>query len=417
MLARMSEGRWGRLAHEPRWVALVASFLTLVLVQGATYTFPVFLVPLVRALGGHRGAVAAAFSVHHLLVGVVATVVDPLMGRFGERRVLGLGALIAGAGFALSGTARSPLELICWFGVVAGAGAGLLGSVAQTVMLSRWFPTARGTVNGVALSGMGIGIFLFSPLAALLIARLGWRGAFLAVGIGVAVLLIATNARLPSMPREPPRAARPGRAGDDEVRLRQIVPTARFWCFVGAFFLTPVSNLMVATHAVAHIAESGIDPRWAATAFGLMGLLSGVGRAGFGALSDRWGRVPTALCSYAATAGGVLALLLLAPGSPPWLLYAFVVPFGLTFGARGPIISALAADVYGGRTYGPVLGLITLANRVGSAVGPWLGGMIHDATGSYRLAFAVALSALALSSLAFSGAGWAGRTLRVRRRG
>ena len=65
--------------------------------------------------------------------------------------------------------------------MVAGAGAGLLGSVAQTVMLSRWFPTARGAVNGIALSGMGLGIFLFAPLSAFLIARsrlaLGVRGA------------------------------------------------------------------------------------------------------------------------------------------------------------------------------------------------------------------------------------------------
>ena len=90
--------------------------------------------------------------------------------------------MILGAAMALAGTAGSPLELLLWFGVVAGAGPGLLGSVAQTVMLSRWFPTARGAVNGIALSGMGLGIFLFAPLSAFLIARIGWRGAFAALG-------------------------------------------------------------------------------------------------------------------------------------------------------------------------------------------------------------------------------------------
>src|SRR5262245_58741951 len=170
--------RWARLAREPRWRVLAASFLTLVLVQGATFTFPVFLVPLTREFGGLRGVAAAAFSLHNLVVGLTATVVDPLMGRFGERRIFAVGALALGAGVALSGTASSPLGLILWFSGLAGLGAGLLGSVAQTVMLSRWFPTSRGTVVGLALSGMGIGMFIFGPLSAFLIERVGWRAAF-----------------------------------------------------------------------------------------------------------------------------------------------------------------------------------------------------------------------------------------------
>jgi MFS family permease len=165
---------------------------------------------------------------------------------------------------------------------------------------------------------------------------------------------------------------------------------------------------MVTTHQVAHMIEAGIEPRWAATAFGVMGLLSAVGRASFGALSDRLGRVPAALSSYVATAAGTLALLLLAPGSPSWLLYAFVACFGLTLGARGPIIAALAADLYRGRTYGTVLGVITLGNRLGSAVGPWLGGAIYDVTGSYRIAFGVSIAAIVVAAAALAAAGRVG---------
>jgi MFS family permease len=140
-----------------------------------------------------------------------------------------------------------------------------------------------------------------------------------------------------------------------------------------------------------------------------MGLLSAVGRASFGALSDRVGRIPAALASYVATALGTLALLLLAPGSPMWLLYAFILLFGLTLGARGPIIAALAADLYRGRSYGAVLGLITLGNRLGSAVGPWLGGAIYDMTGSYRAAFGVAITAILIAAGALTLAGRLGQ--------
>ncbi|HEV8677064.1 MAG TPA: MFS transporter [Methylomirabilota bacterium] len=399
----MRAGR--RLAREPRWAVLAASFVSLVLVQGATFTFPVFLVPLTAAFGGLRGTAAAAFSLHNLVVGLTATVVDPLMGRFGERRVFAAGAVFLGAGLALAGTAGSPMGVIVWFSLVAGLGAGVLGSVAQTVVLSRWFPRARGTVVGLALSGMGMGMFIFAPLSALLIERLGWRWAFAVLGIGTGLLLLPTNALTPLTPAEPAPPAAAATGAGPEPRLATIVRSARFWCFAVAFFLTPVSNFLVTTHQVAHIVEAGIEPRWAATAFGVMGLLSAVGRAGFGALSDRLGRVPTALLSYTATVLGTLALALIRPGSATWLLYAFIALFGLTLGARGPIVAALLADLYRGRSYGTVLALITLGNRLGSALGPWLGGVIYDATGSYRAAFGLAMGAIVVAAVALVAAG------------
>lgn len=409
----MGGREWFRLAREPRWAALAASFVTLVLVQGATYTFPVFLVPLATEFGGLRGVAAAAFSLHNLVVGITATGVDPLMGRFGERRVLVVGGFVLGAGLALSGTAGSPLGLVFWFSVVGGVGAGVLGSVAQTVMLSRWFPTARGTVVGLALSGMGVGLFLFAPLSGLLIEQLGWRGAFVAIGVGTGLLLLPTNALTPAAAPVPVHASGTGAGKPEEIPLARILGSLRFWCFATAFFFTPVSNMMVTTHQVAAVIEAGVDPRWAATAFGVVGLLSAFGRAGFGALSDRWGRIPAALVSYVLTVVGTLALLLLAPTSPWWLIYVYIFPFGLTLGARGPIVAALVADLYRGRSYGKVLGLITFGNRIGSAVGPWLGGVIYDLTGSYRYAFAVAIGAIVVAALALVGAGRLGSSERI----
>jgi cyanate permease len=61
--------------------------------------------------------------------------------------------------------------------------------------------------------------------------------------------------------------------------------------------------------------------------------------------------------------------------------------------------------VYRGRSFGAVLGVITFGNRLGSAIGPWLGGVIYDLTGSYRLAFAVSIAALSLAAGAFAAAG------------
>jgi MFS family permease len=406
MLPAMTAGNWLRAAREPRWRALAGAFVTVVLAQGLSNSFPVFLLPISDDLGGLRSLSAAVYSVHNLVTGLVGTVVDALMRRVGERRIMLAGAVIMGGGVALAATADSPLALLLWFGVIAGGGAGLLGSVAQLVVLSRWFPTARGAVNGVAFSGMGLGIFLAAPLTALLVDHVGWRWAMASLGAGAGLLLLPAVLLTPRLMTERLDSPAPSAAHSaDGPGLSTALATPRFWCFAAAFFFTPVSNFMVTTHQVAHMVEAGIDARRAAAAFGTVGLLSALGRVTFGTLSDRWGRVPTALLSYVATAGGTLALLLLAPGSPGWLLWAYVLPFGLTFGARGPIVAALTADVYRGRSFGSVLGVITFGNRVGSAIGPWLGGVIYDLTGSYRLAFGVSIVALAVAAVAFAAAG------------
>jgi MFS family permease len=403
MLPRMTGPGWLARAREPRWQALAGAFATVVLAQGLSNSFPVFLLPVAADVGGLRSLLAGVFSLHNLVMGLVGTGVDALMQRVGEGPVMLAGAVILGGGVALAATAGSALGLLLWFGVVAGVGAGLLGSVAQLVILSRWFPTARGAVNGVASSGMGLGIFLFAPAAALLVDRVGWRGAMATLGLGAGLLLLPAVALTPRLPAAPPAGGRS--VPDREPGLRATVATLRFWCFAAAFFFTPVSNFMVTTHQVAHIVEAGFDPRRAAAAFGAVGLLSAVGRVVFGTLSDRWGRVPTALASYVSTASGTLALLLLGPDMPGWLLWAYVVPFGLTLGARGPIVAALTADVYRGRSFGTVLGIITFGNRLGSAIGPWLGGAIYDLTGSYRYAFVTSIVALGLAAVSFWAAG------------
>jgi predicted MFS family arabinose efflux permease len=128
-------------------------------------------------------------------------------------------------------------------------------------------------------------MFLFGPLAGFLMTHLGWRTAFVVLGLGTTALLLPTNWLAPGSPPELAGGARgSGAPAGVSARLADIVPTFRFWCFAAAFFFTPVSNFMVTTHQVAHLVAAGIDPRWAATAFGLVGLLSALGRATFGTL-------------------------------------------------------------------------------------------------------------------------------------
>jgi MFS family permease len=65
--------------------------------------------------------------------------------------------------------------------------------------------------------------------------------------------------------------------------------------------------------------------------------------------------------------------------------------FGLTWGVRGPAITAKTADLFPGRHLGAILGVIAIGAGVGSALGSWAAGFIFDISGSYRIAFLLAI--------------------------
>ena len=65
-------------------------------------------------------------------------------------------------------------------------------------------------------------------------------------------------------------------------------------------------------------------------------------------------------------------------------------------GIMGPIV----AELFEGRHYGTILGFASGALIMGGAAGPFAAGVIHDVTGSYRLAFLIAIALSLVSILA-----------------
>jgi MFS family permease len=147
-------------------------------------------------------------------------------------------------------------------------------------------------------------------------------------------------------------------------------------------------------HQVAYLSDLGFSKLLAAAVLGHMGLMSSCGRVLFGALSDRLGRFGGVTLSVVFSQLGIVILLLITGNTLTWPLYLYAFFFGLGYGARGPIISAIAADLFPGRSFGTIFGLISIGHGIGGALGPWYGGAVYDHLGSYTLAFEVAFCAL-----------------------
>ena len=414
---------------------------------GLFFSFSVFFVPLIAEFRWSRGLTAGAMSLSAIVQGLCAPLAGLVADRFGPRPVIVGGVVALASASMLAATIHAPWQLYLYTGVLGAIGLVAVGWVPTGLLLSRWFHARRGRMAGIAFSGMGFGVFVIGPVTQWLITISSWRTASLVLGLATLILLLPLvlwgirdpkgvdaqsglddartridperragavigtgRAAESSDPGEASRAnavlseeASPGsldsaaRARTTDPSVRDALRTRAFWGLFAAYFFTPLAVFPVATHAVAYTVDHGYPAMWAATAFGAMGLMSSIGRVSFGFAADRFGGPPTATLSYACTAGGTAALLALelVPGAG-WLV-VFALLFGLGFGARGPIITAMASEWFAGRRFGVIYGILNLGNGIAGAIGPWFGGVVHDVTGSYRVAF--------LAAIAFSACG------------
>jgi len=168
----------------------------------------------------------------------------------------------------------------------------------------------------------------------------------------------------------------------------------QFWLLFLARICAASGTTVIVTHQVAHVVDVGYSKFLAASIFGLAGITSSFGRVVFGFIADRLTKQAAYTLNILMTLVGVGALMILRDPSQTWLLYIYVIFFGIGFGSRAVIFSALTADIFSGKGFGSILGYSTVAVGVGGALGSWLGGALHDWTGSYLVSFG--LSALVL---------------------
>jgi MFS family permease len=120
-----------------------------------------------------------------------------------------------------------------------------------------------------------------------------------------------------------------------------------------------------------------------------------------GTLSDYIGREWSAILAYIISIVGVICALFIDGPDQHLLLWLHACLFGITWGARGPAVTAKTADLFPGPHLGAILGVITIGTGLGSAIGAWGAGWIFDVSGSYRLAFILSIVSYLIGCIAF----------------
>ena len=368
--------------------------------RGMGETYAIFLLPLSETFGWNRANVTSIYAIYMLAFGFGSLLSGLVFDRFGPRfnYIIGLTLLAGCYGFA--GNLDSLVSFCLVIGICGGIGAAMVGIVPTQSLISRWFHRRRGTVLSIAYSGQGIGVMLLAPAAQLAIQQFGWQQAYEMASFGFILFFIlmlflpwqriTAGMIAPENPAD--RAATQSTKTPKGLSLAEAIRLPEFWGFFVIFGASAISVFAVSLQTVAYLIEQNFSAVQAAFAFGSIGMLTVIGIAITGMLADRYPRHLVATGSYGLTIIGILALVSLQH-LPHWgLLGLFVLCFGLSAGARGPIITTQMAELFAGRGLASIFGATNIGQGCGAAIGAFMAGFLYDTTGGYNTGFIVSVT-------------------------
>jgi MFS family permease len=239
------------------------------------------------------------------------------------------------------------------------------------------------------------------PAAQMVIEVTGWQDAYMFASYGFIVILflvlflpwasISTGVKPTSQSMKPDYSRTKLEPTNNGLSLSEAIRRKEFWGFFTIFGASAIAVYGVSLQTVAYLIDRRFDPISAAFAFGLVGMLTILGIAITGILAERFPRHLVATGSYTLTAVGILALACLQLDQNWTLLVVFVTCFGLSAGARGPIITAQMGELFAGRGLASIFGATSIGNGFGAAIGAFLAGYSYDLTGSYSAGFGISL--------------------------
>jgi MFS family permease len=394
-------------AVKPTRVALnvlALCFMLSVIGRGLGESFTVFLKPISESFGWDRAQVVSVYSLTALSGAIAAPLIGRMFDRSGPRTVYSIGLLLPGGAFLIAGHAQQLWQFQLSVGICVGIGIAFIGNVPNSILLGRWFGPRLPTAMAVVYSATGAGVLILLPASQLLIDHIGWREAYQIFG-AVALLLLLPLLILPwrlFSGGSPNMVASDVTdiAGEGWTLLRAMRHHA-FWALFSTFFFTAIGMYAIAPQVVAYLIDAGFPPLQAATAWGFSGIVLLFGMLGVSWLDGIIGRRPSVLLSYAVSILGIVMLWLLQWYPNFWLLSGFVVCFGSMIGSRGPLLTATAMKIFRGERVGTIYGAITIGSGLGSAIGSWGGGLIHDWAHSYNPLIAFSLVSVLLGMIPF----------------
>jgi MFS family permease len=260
---------------------------------------------------------------------------------------------------------------------------------------------------------MGLGTFILVPFSQYAISTWGWRLTFILLGGLVMIVLLPLNGLFLRHKPQDLGLLPDGLDGSDyseennpetysqplsiDWTLKIALKTKAFWALFAFPFLSIIGIYFILVYNVKFMVDHGIDKMTAAFIFALIGVISSVFRIVWGGLSDRIGREKTYTMGMICGIMGLISLLFMDLTGEQDLAYPFFIFFGMGWGVSAPMFMAVAADLFKGKEFGLIYGIVEAGIGVAGAFGAWVGGFIFDHTQSYQGAIVLSIIVMILS--------------------
>jgi MFS transporter, OFA family, oxalate/formate antiporter len=400
----MTAAATGVASSPSRWVQLGLGVLAMMAISSPQYVWTLFTGPLNQRLGTTLAELQWTFSLLIILQTWLSPFQAFLVERFGPRRLISVGAIMAGGSWVLAAFADNLLALYLTYGVIGGFGTGII-YVGIIGLMVRWFPDRRGFATGLAAAGYGFGAFFTSVPIDNMIKSAGYARTLIVWGLIQAVLgvIVAQGLKVPPETGQQADALRAEERITYSQTPKQMLQNPIFYLLFVMMSLMSTSGLMVTSNVspfaheykVADVLVLGVGAL--PLSLTLSRVTNGLTRPFFGWVSDHIGREITMALAFSLEA--IAILVLFAFITNPAL---FVVLTGLVFFGWGEIFSLFPAtltDTFGPKHAATNYGFLYIAQGVGSILGGPAAAFLKQATGSWSAVFIVVACLDALTAV------------------
>ena len=375
--------------------------------------FPPFFDAILSTFGWSTAATGAAVSIQRSESGLISPFVGTVIKRFGPKKVMAFGIFLTGGSFIWMSRMQELWEFYCAITILT-LGMSFGTFIIFLAVVGNWFHKNRGKAISMLMAGAGLGGITI-PLIVLGIEEFGWRNMIFSVGLGFWILGFPTSLVLRGDPEDYgqyPDGEKPTSDSDSKEQVDsrntgfsvgQALRNGNFWKLALAAGISQsvfTSNLFHLTS----FKEFGLTTTFAATIIGLSWWGDISGRIIVGFITDRFDRKKLLTISFSLLTLGILGVSIIGSQNEYEYLdknlgiILFIIFFGLGFGSSVPLRLTLAADYFGRKNYGSMVGILNTVGAVFGTLSPLLIGLTKDFTGEYKYAYYI-LTAMMIFSI------------------
>jgi MFS family permease len=386
-----------------------------------------FLIPVGASLGLNRATTSLIFSLGRSEGAVNGPFVGYLVDRFGARKIMFIGTILAGIGFIIFASADNVWIFALGYLGFVSLGATMAFQDSTTAMVVMWFSRYRVRAMSIREATGNLGSTILIPLMTLMIAVYDWRMAAF-MGAGAYLVLI-----LPLIPllKESPESIGllPDGASENEVKgardaatgsapganpielerlrryydgaeftVREALRTSCYWYLLTGTMLRQVSRVAIDLHYVAILEWKGFDLSMAALIFTLRLGMNVPSKLIVGYFGDR---VPAQVVLGGGMVLYAIGMVLLLSSSLVWVLLVSAVVSGMSEGIT-PVNWGVIGDYFGRHHYATLRGIINMSYSWALLSVPFAAGWWFDQYTSYTVVIIVSLGAAVASAVVYA---------------